>query len=114
MRYLSLTPHQSFAWMHLTARQIRLVHGVGVQAKERAAVKAGKKPFYLKKGELRKAELVEKYKVRLKHACPCFEIDPQPPVTCWRRPDDVESREPLLRQQTTARAYDSRIGPSRS
>ena len=34
------------------------------QAKEREAVKAGKKPFYLKKGELRKAELVEKYKVR--------------------------------------------------
>ena len=28
-------------------------------------MKAGKKPFYLKKGELRKAELVEKYKVRL-------------------------------------------------
>ena len=34
------------------------------QAKEREAVKAGKKPFYLKKGDLRKAELVEKYKVR--------------------------------------------------
>lgn len=33
-----------------------------VQAKEREAVKAGKKPFYMKKSELKKAELLEKYR----------------------------------------------------
>lgn len=32
-----------------------------LKAKERAAVKAGKKPFYLKKSEKRKAELVSRF-----------------------------------------------------
>lgn len=32
-----------------------------VQAKEREAVKAGKKPFFLKKSAKRRAELVAKY-----------------------------------------------------
>ena len=32
-----------------------------VQAKERAAVRAGKKPFYLKKTDRKRAELTAKY-----------------------------------------------------
>jgi hypothetical protein len=47
----------------LPAYHRKLASVVSAQAKEREAVKAGKKPFYLKKGELRKAELIEKYKV---------------------------------------------------
>ena len=35
--------------------------GLRVQAKERDAVKAGKKPFFLKKSDKRRAELVAKY-----------------------------------------------------
>ena len=43
-------------------------------------MKAGKKPFYLKKGELRKAELIEKYKVHLAHAWPPrADLAKQPP-----------------------------------
>jgi ribosomal RNA-processing protein 36 len=36
--------------------------GCLLQVKEKAAVKEGKKPYFLKKSAVRKAELVEKYK----------------------------------------------------
>lgn len=42
------------------ARVVTLV--AVTQAKEREAVKAGKKPFYMKKSDVKKAELLEKYR----------------------------------------------------